>query len=152
VFDHNHARDIYRHLRTVHGGIDTPDVPRQIQVNQPVRENDQIRGNQDDQPARMDAGLAQADANEPEADHAYALRHQQEENLMAGLGFDIDVGLQYQQFTILQAYYLNHRVTQFSLSHYVVSEITESIACLRVPRVVPRDLIPRAVIVCCKKI
>ena len=54
VFDHNM---IYRHLTSVHGGIDTPHVPQQIQVNQPVRENEQIcahqpvRANQDDEPA-----------------------------------------------------------------------------------------------------
>ena len=96
VFDHI---TIYGHLTAVHGGIDTPHVPQLIQVDQPIRGNEQIhanrpaRPNQDDQPARMDAGLAPVDVNKPEADYEYALRLQREENLTAGLGVDINVNV-----------------------------------------------------------
>ena len=100
---------IYEHMRNVHGGIDTPDVPRPIQVTQPVRANQEgrlpnvrdrvealrLRGMR----AQPDAGPARANANE-RADYEYALRLQREENLRAGLGIDVGVGLQYQ---LLQA-------------------------------------------------
>lgn len=100
---------IYEHMRTIHGGIDTPDVPRRIQVTQPVRANEQIRANQEGRlpnfrdvaeiirmRARTDAGPARANVNE-RADYEYALRLQRQENLRAGLGIDAGVGLRYQQ-------------------------------------------------------
>ncbi|KAF8690376.1 hypothetical protein AX14_002967 [Amanita brunnescens Koide BX004] len=112
------SRSIYEHMRAAHGGIDTPDIPRLIQVNQ-LRGPQQIRANQDDPLpawrdmmnqqrlragraplARADVGLARANANE-QADYLYALRLQREENVLAGLDADEGVGLRYQQ--LLQA-------------------------------------------------
>ena len=112
VFDRH---TIYEHMRNVHGGIDTPDVPRRIQVTQPVHANiERIRAIPEGrlptlrdmaEPfhlqgmmahlARTDAGPARANANE-RADYELALRLQREENLRAGLGIHAGVGLGYQ--------------------------------------------------------
>jgi hypothetical protein len=113
---------IYEHMRNVHGGIDTPDVPRRIQVTEPVHVNregrlrtwrdiaeaNRLQGMRA-QLAGTGAGPARANANE-RADYEYALRLQREENLRAGLGVDAGVGLQYQQ--LLQANRQEDRVQE----------------------------------------